>query len=510
MSSKIYVLDGAIVECNQGFTPAKLLVTENQKVKIQGKFKATDRDVQVPQTFGQCKLKPTSGGYLPCIPGLQKWTKTSKKTTLGGSKNWLYEDSECMCATGGKVTITDPTQINSAGSAKEEFKNIAKMIPGAMMGNDKAPKVIQTYWMDESRTKRASKIMRSEKASIFVKTQNIDVGETVEVIIKEKKGKVINTGKDTLTYSGKVKADGTVTLDLVELETIDNTQQSSQSNATAQQQNAISSQNTSANTNEKEILETGVVEKGNRINEDGKIIIVNSKGKRAYDWIYADQPSEKLMKANGMTDFDVTNINLTKSYPTLYLKAEMKAVLWGFSDIEDGFGKNGIALANHFFTGQGQNFIFDNSSNPVREIKDSAKFKNEFLPNLKKELVDCYNQNKYVSKSNNIYRFSTSLPYYSPLQGANPNVNEIATFVGGMQGCLANYQIVKENGELKAEISNLTFFDTFGAGWEDGGADGAAKQWIPGLVAMFCLQHFKNVKNKTLFQPFTILLNVEL
>ena len=81
MSSKIYVLDGALLECNQGFAPAKLLVTQNQKVKIQGKFKATDMDVQVPQTFGQCKLKPANSGYLPCIPALQKWTKTTSKST---------------------------------------------------------------------------------------------------------------------------------------------------------------------------------------------------------------------------------------------------------------------------------------------------------------------------------------------------------------------------------------------------------------------------------------------
>jgi len=98
MSDKIYVLDGALVECNQGFMPAKLLVTENQKVKIQGKFKATDMDIQVPQTFGQCKLKPTSGGYLPCMPALQKWMKTTKKASLGSSKKFLFEDSECMCA----------------------------------------------------------------------------------------------------------------------------------------------------------------------------------------------------------------------------------------------------------------------------------------------------------------------------------------------------------------------------------------------------------------------------
>ena len=102
-------------------------------------------DVQVPRTFGQCKLKPNGNSYQPCVPALQKWSKTTKKSTLGGSKKWLFDDSECMCATGGKITITDPTQLNLAGNVKEEFKNIAMTIPGAMMGNDKSPKVVQTY-----------------------------------------------------------------------------------------------------------------------------------------------------------------------------------------------------------------------------------------------------------------------------------------------------------------------------------------------------------------------------
>ena len=134
MSSKIYVLDGALLECYQGFTPAKLMVTENKKVKIQGQFKATDMDIQVPQTFGDCKLKPAGSGYLPCVPTLQKWTKTSEKATLGKTKKFLFEDSECMCATGGKVTVLQTMQINSMGSVMEEFKTIAMTIPGAMLG----------------------------------------------------------------------------------------------------------------------------------------------------------------------------------------------------------------------------------------------------------------------------------------------------------------------------------------------------------------------------------------
>ncbi|MDY8138331.1 PAAR-like protein [Aquimarina sp. 2201CG5-10] len=218
MSSKIYVLDGALLECNQGFVPAKLLVTENQKVKIQGKFKATDMDVQVPATFGQCKLKPTSGGYLPCVPALQKWTKTTKTSTLGGSKKFLYEDSECMCATGGKVTIIQPMQINTAGSVKEKFKELAMTIPGAMMGNDKAPKVVESYWMDENGKKQIGKINYGQKASIFVLTENMDPGKSLEVTVSEKENKEIDGQQKKMIFSGTVQNDGTAELQLLETE----------------------------------------------------------------------------------------------------------------------------------------------------------------------------------------------------------------------------------------------------------------------------------------------------
>ncbi|QXP53214.1 PAAR-like protein [Cellulophaga sp. HaHa_2_1] len=215
MSSKIYVLDGALLECNQGFTPAKLMVTENQKVKIQGKFKATDMDVQVPQTFGQCKLKPTSGGYLPCIPALQKWTKTTGKATLGKTKRFLFEDSECMCATGGMVTILEPMQINTAGSVLEEFKNIAMTIPGAMLGNDKAPKVVESYWMDEHGQEKVEAILYGEKASMFIRTENIAAGETITVKVNETKNKKIDGEQAQFTYTGTIQGNGIAKLEVL-------------------------------------------------------------------------------------------------------------------------------------------------------------------------------------------------------------------------------------------------------------------------------------------------------
>jgi len=215
MSSKIFVLDGALLECNMGLVPAKLLVTENRKVKIQGKFKATDADVQVPATFGTCKLKPTSGGYLPCVPGLQKWTKTTKKGTLGGSKKFLFDCSQTMCSTGGMVTVKDPMQLNLMGNMKEQFIDIAMLIPGAMLSNTKVPKIIQCYWMNEEQTERIRKSDFNKNAKIFVLTQHADLGESITIDIEEKNKKEIEGGKKKLTYTGTVLADGTAQLELV-------------------------------------------------------------------------------------------------------------------------------------------------------------------------------------------------------------------------------------------------------------------------------------------------------
>lgn len=215
MSDKIYVLDGALCECTMGLNPAKLTVTENQKIKIQGKFKATDADVQIPATFGTCKLKPTSGGYLPCMPALQKWTKTSKGFSLG-SKKFLLEDSQTMCSTGGMVKIKEPMQLNLMGSMQEEFKDISMLIPGAMLGNDKAPKVVETYWMDEASKKRINKLEYGAKAALFVMTKDIDAGETLTVKIKEKNKEKIDGNNNTLSYSGTVLDNGSAQLDLVE------------------------------------------------------------------------------------------------------------------------------------------------------------------------------------------------------------------------------------------------------------------------------------------------------
>lgn len=123
---KYFVIQKGTVQCNQGFKFPKFKVTSHQKhywnhQEGQADYLAvTEDDVQLDppaQPFGQCKLKPTSGGYLSCAyAAAGKWQKPYEKVKVMG-KSCLTEISELMCTTGGKITILKHGQQSEAGKS---------------------------------------------------------------------------------------------------------------------------------------------------------------------------------------------------------------------------------------------------------------------------------------------------------------------------------------------------------------------------------------------------------
>ncbi|WP_160136701.1 PAAR-like protein [Chryseobacterium sp. c4a] len=121
---KYFVIQKGTVQCNQGFKFPKFTVTSHQKHYWNDKegqadyLAVTEDDLQFDppaQPFGQCKLKPTSGGYLPCAyAAAGKWQKPYEKVKVMG-KSCLTEISELMCTTGGKITILKHGQQSEAG-----------------------------------------------------------------------------------------------------------------------------------------------------------------------------------------------------------------------------------------------------------------------------------------------------------------------------------------------------------------------------------------------------------
>ncbi|WP_374464519.1 PAAR-like protein [Chryseobacterium sp.] len=123
---KYFVVQKGTVQCNQGFKFPKFKVTSHQKHYWNDEegnadyLAVTEDDLQLDpaaQPFGQCKLKPTSGGYLPCAYApAGKWQKTYEKVKVMG-KSCLTEISELMCSTGGKITILKHGQQSETGKS---------------------------------------------------------------------------------------------------------------------------------------------------------------------------------------------------------------------------------------------------------------------------------------------------------------------------------------------------------------------------------------------------------
>lgn len=127
---KYFVIQKGMCKCDQGFKFPKFKVTSHQKhywndAEGEADYLAvTEDDLMLDppaMPFGNCKLQPTTGGYLPCsYAPVGKWTKTYEKVKVMGH-SCLTEISELQCAIGGKITIMKHGQQSEAGKS-----NVAK------------------------------------------------------------------------------------------------------------------------------------------------------------------------------------------------------------------------------------------------------------------------------------------------------------------------------------------------------------------------------------------------
>ncbi|MBE7635102.1 DUF4280 domain-containing protein [Tenacibaculum finnmarkense] len=127
MSTGHIVVQGASCECQFGNSPDDLVVQSQSKEFINDsggskKLIGNTMDIGMPfkgKTFGKCKLQPTSSGYLPCIPALQKWDDFYDKIELDNGGNILTEKSKATCAISGTpcVKFTWHGQTAQGGSS---------------------------------------------------------------------------------------------------------------------------------------------------------------------------------------------------------------------------------------------------------------------------------------------------------------------------------------------------------------------------------------------------------
>ena len=130
---KHFVIQKGMCQCDKGFKFPKFKVTSHQKhywnnADGQADYLAVTEDDLTfdppAMPFGNCKLRPTSGGYLPCVYSpAGKWQKTYEKVKVL-DKKCLTEISELMCSTGGKITILKHGQQSEIGKTNVNNANI--------------------------------------------------------------------------------------------------------------------------------------------------------------------------------------------------------------------------------------------------------------------------------------------------------------------------------------------------------------------------------------------------
>ncbi|RQO29725.1 DUF4280 domain-containing protein [Taibaiella sp. KBW10] len=85
----------------------------NDEAGDAGYLAVTHKDLQFQPSgpsFGKCKLRPSSGGYLPCAYApAGTWQKTYEPVKVMGN-TCLTEISELQCTVGGKITVKDHGQ----------------------------------------------------------------------------------------------------------------------------------------------------------------------------------------------------------------------------------------------------------------------------------------------------------------------------------------------------------------------------------------------------------------
>jgi Domain of unknown function (DUF4280) len=132
MGAKHVVVEGATLKCKFSESPQ----TDILLVKSQSQDYANDKDgakkriasdMDIGQTleknsFGKCKLQPTSSGNLPCQAVITKWSNAYKNLSVTNKGKVLVEDSKATCPIGGPDCIEVEKHGQKNNGSKQESR----------------------------------------------------------------------------------------------------------------------------------------------------------------------------------------------------------------------------------------------------------------------------------------------------------------------------------------------------------------------------------------------------
>lgn len=131
MAQTDIVVQGATLKCQFGFQPDTMKVYTHEKHYANDndgatKLIATDKDIGMTlesNSFGKCKMQPTLGGYLPCVPALTRWEGVYEDAILSNGGKVLLETSQCICSIAGSACVSFTNSGQVAEPSPQNFEN---------------------------------------------------------------------------------------------------------------------------------------------------------------------------------------------------------------------------------------------------------------------------------------------------------------------------------------------------------------------------------------------------
>lgn len=112
----VQVATGATVECTFGDAPSVFTASSENVAATTPAGVVTDVELENVPPFGLCsapsnpEVIAAQGSPVPCMPVLVPWAPGAVGVTINGVTA-LDDESECMCAWAGVITVSDPGQV---------------------------------------------------------------------------------------------------------------------------------------------------------------------------------------------------------------------------------------------------------------------------------------------------------------------------------------------------------------------------------------------------------------
>ena len=194
-----FVIDGAILECKMCMVPIGTMKVNFDTPTIQNKKTATvkEKSALSLKFSGNCLKSPYQASPCMAVMQLGEWQNVG--TTLVQDQKPLIKKSTIMCNYGGStIKITKSGQLNVPSSVESIVKN--------------KKEILSIQWMCDEVKDEIQEAKINDKVSLLVKTKNYKEGDAVFVDVTEEEGGDVKNGSSLVTFTGKVKADGTAEL----------------------------------------------------------------------------------------------------------------------------------------------------------------------------------------------------------------------------------------------------------------------------------------------------------